>query len=129
LPERASKVQFDAVMRFLDDGPGMCLGARLDINPVLFGCDNPIVDGLQEGPWTEPSRGSSRGLRSVVVSWPPINGRVEHQSDVELTEDAFGHMYLDGLDTIGRPLRLPEECESIANLTSSSILTGHQGRY
>lgn len=79
LPWRASRVEFGAVVIDSGDGPKACPVVRTSRPPKGSG---PYVDGLVLDPaWTESRRGVTWGRRVLEVTWPPIEGRVEHIRD------------------------------------------------
>lgn len=79
LPWRASRVEFAAVVIDGGDGPQACPIVRTSRPPRGSG---PYVDGLvMDRSWTESHRGVTWGRRVLVVTWPPVDGRVELISD------------------------------------------------
>ncbi len=83
------------------DGPELCIGGVDDSLPPQ--CSGPVAAGLDMDGWSEEVDGVRWGDRSVVVTWPPIDGVVEvlGQSDVVTWEAEYP------------PGELPAECEDV----------------
>ncbi len=74
LPDSATAIRGSGLIIDDGDGPRMCMLYVEESYPP--GCDGPIVDGLQMRDWVEIDRGVSFGLRTVDVSWPPVDNHV-----------------------------------------------------
>ena len=74
-PERATRVEFITTVIDSGNGPELCIGGVDDSLPPQ--CSGPVANGLDMDGWSENLNGVRWGDRSVVVTWPPIDGRVE----------------------------------------------------
>ncbi len=83
LPDRATTVEFHTMVIDSGDGPELCLGGVNDSLPPQ--CGGPVASGLDMDGWAETSQGVRWGERSVIVSWPPVDGVVEVVSQTEFT--------------------------------------------
>jgi hypothetical protein len=75
LPERATTVEFHSAVIDSGDGPTLCAGIVMDSLPPQ--CSGPVAAGLDMDDWSEEAQGVRWGERSVVVTWPPVDGVVE----------------------------------------------------
>ena len=98
LPEQATEVRFTTTVIDSGDGPELCILGVADSLPPQ--CSGPVAAGLDMEGWSEEQNGVRWGDRSVVVTWPPINGAVDviEQSDVVTWEAEYP------------PGELPAEC-------------------
>lgn len=98
LPEQATQVQFTTTVIDSGDGPELCILGVADSLPPQ--CSGPVAAGLDMDGWSEEQNGVRWGDRSVVVTWPPIDGVVEviEQSDLVTWETDYP------------PGKLPPEC-------------------
>lgn len=101
LPNRAEKVEFTTTVIDSGAGPELCTGGVADSLPPQ--CSGPIADGLDLTGWTEEAGGVRWGERTVVVTWPPIDGHVQLVEDSEPRYE--GVVYPPG--------ELPDECGGI----------------
>jgi hypothetical protein len=75
LPDRATEAEFPATV--IDDGEGAVL-CMWTVNASLPpSCDGPVIDDMELGEWAEEEQGVRWGERNVIVTWPPVDGRVE----------------------------------------------------
>ena len=102
LPIRAEKVEFTGMIIDSGTGPNICIGGVQESLPPQ--CSGPIADGLEMGDWSEEAQGVRWGERTVVVSWPPVDGHVQL-----LQESAA--LFLQ--DYVFPPTELPAECAAI----------------
>ena len=83
LPERATQVEFLVTVIDSGDGPELCIGVVLLSLPPQ--CSGPVAAGLDMEGWSEELNGVRWGDRSVVVTWPPIDGTVDVVADSAIT--------------------------------------------
>ena len=101
LPDQATTIEVTMTLIDSGDGPKLCSGSVADSLPPQ--CGGPIVDGLDMTGWTEEARGVRWGERTVVVTWPPVDGHIQLVSD---TEPEFP-------EYVYPPGKLPAECAGI----------------
>lgn len=101
LPERATQVEFPTTVIDSGDGPVLCIGGVLDSLPPQ--CSGPIAAGLDMDGWSEEMGGVRWGDRSVVVTWPPVDGAVEIVADSPITAWEIDFP----------PTELPAECRDV----------------
>lgn len=89
LPERAVNVEFTTTVVDSGDGPELCIGGSDASLPPQ--CAGPVVVGLDMTGWSEELNGVRWGVRTVVVTWPPVGGVVEliAQSEPVLWESDY----------------------------------------
>ncbi|MGH8944840.1 MAG: hypothetical protein ACRDVL_01665 [Acidimicrobiia bacterium] len=75
LPERATHVEFTTPVIDSGGGPELCIIGVADSLPPQ--CSGPVAAGLDMDSWSEELNDVRWGDRSVVVTWPPVNGVVE----------------------------------------------------
>ncbi len=83
LPEQASRVEFHTMVIDEGEGPTLCAGIVLDSLPPQ--CSGPVATGLDMDGWSEETNGVRWGERSVLVTWPPIDGKVQVLGQSEIT--------------------------------------------
>ena len=110
LPEQAIHVEFLTTVIDSGDGPALCILFVADSLPPQ--CSGPIAAGLDMGGWSEELNGVRWGDRTVVVTWPPIDGVVTVVADsafvpfdVELPHD-----------------QLPAECRDTENAAGAEAI-------
>ncbi|MDJ0953273.1 MAG: hypothetical protein QNJ81_06300 [Acidimicrobiia bacterium] len=81
LPERATLVEFHTTVIDPGSGPELCLGGVEDSLPPQ--CGGPVALSLDMDGWSEEAQGVRWGDRSVLVTWPPVDGAVEVISQAE----------------------------------------------
>ncbi len=101
LPDRVTRVEFHTTVIDEGDGPVVCTGIVLDSLPPQ--CSGPPVTGLDMEGWSEEVNGVRWGERSVVVTWPPVDGAVELLDQGEYAPPDIGYP----------PGELPAVCEGI----------------
>ncbi len=79
LPNQATLVEFSGMIIDSGNGPEICLGGVNDSLPPQ--CSGPVASELDMTGWTEERNGVRWGERSIVVTWPPVNGSVETVAD------------------------------------------------
>lgn len=79
LPYRAEKVELTTTIIDSGSGPELCLGAVDDSLPPQ--CSGPVANGLDMTGWAEEGAGVRWGVRTVVVTWPPVGGHVQVLDD------------------------------------------------
>jgi hypothetical protein len=99
LPDHATRVEFNTTVIDSGAGPELCLGGVDESLPPQ--CSGPVATGLDMDGWSQQANGVRWGERSVVVSWPPVDGSVEVISQSEILVR----------DLVYPPGELPEECE------------------
>jgi len=89
LPERAGRVEFHTTV--IDEGNGavLCAGIVLDSLPPQ--CSGPVARGLDMDGWSEETSGVRWGERSVLVTWPPVDGVVEVLDQSEYAPPDLGY--------------------------------------
>ncbi|MEA3501198.1 MAG: hypothetical protein U9R47_00360 [Actinomycetota bacterium] len=107
LPNRVEKVEFVVTIIDSGSGPMICTGGVADSLPPQ--CAGPIVDGLDMSGWSDEAQGVSWGDRTVIVTWPPIDGHVRLIEDSEPHHSEF----------VYPPGELPSECAGIESFVSS----------
>ena len=112
LPERATVVRFTSTLLDAGDGLELCIsGVATSLPPQ---CAGPVVDGLSPDGWTETADGVTWGVRTVTVSWPPVDGHLTLVSDEEPVAAApLGDERPDGL---------PDACQSIGTFTPRDVI-------
>lgn len=102
LPQQARAVRVDTAFTDAGDGFILCPGR----GSLVFSdrCGGYVVDGLAPGGWTTTSNGVTAGDRSVIVSWPPVDGTVRRLSDG--AHDPLDYQYQVEPE-------FPMECEAI----------------
>ncbi|MCJ7780219.1 MAG: hypothetical protein MUQ27_05290 [Acidimicrobiia bacterium] len=116
LPNRAEKVEFTATIIDSGSGPMLCTGGVADSLPPQ--CDGPIADGLDLSGWTEEARGVRWGDRTVVVTWPPVDGHVQLLEDTEPQHAEF----------VYPPRELPAECAGIESFVGPGEINEYARR-
>ena len=101
LPEQATRVEFHTAVIDSGNGPELCIGGVLDSLPPQ--CSGPVAAGLDMDGWSEEANGVRWGERSVLVTWPPVDGVVEVVAASEYASPNLGYP----------PGDLPEECAGI----------------
>jgi hypothetical protein len=100
LPEQATRVEFHTTVIDSGNGPELCTGIVLDSLPPQ--CSGPVAAGLDMDGWSEEASGVRWGERSVVVTWPPVDGFVEVLDQSQYAPPALEYP----------PGDLPAECEN-----------------
>ncbi|MDJ0496285.1 MAG: hypothetical protein QNJ75_07635 [Acidimicrobiia bacterium] len=125
LPEQASRVEFHTMVIDEGDGPVLCAGIVMDSLPPQ--CSGPVAEGLDMDGWSEETSGVRWGQRSVLVTWPPLDGFVAVLDQYEYAPPDLGYP----------PEALPRECEGIeleagagpVNDYARSLGSGNGGLY
>lgn len=88
LPWRAHQVSLTAVVIDNGEGPKACPVVRMSRPPKGGG---PYVDGLvMDQSWSETYKGVTWGRRALVISWPPVDGRVSLLTDRPVDRSGSG---------------------------------------
>lgn len=113
LPERATQVVFESTIIDAGSGPVLC-GRAVDAS-LPPQCSGLFIDGIEMTGWSEQSFGVIWGERSVTVSWPPVDRRVDLITDGPHTntEVVFPH------------LETPEVCQGITDFVSPGTVTDY----
>jgi len=111
LPETVTEVELSGTVIDSGNGPEVCLGGIDESLPPQ--CKGPVVEGLQMGSWTESFSGVTWGERTMIVEWPPLQGRLRLISDRD---------YEVPCQRERERFELPSECSSIYRLTSVDVL-------
>ncbi len=101
LPIRAERVEFTGMIIDSGSGPTICIGGVAESLPPQ--CGGPIAVGLEMGDWSEEAQGVRWGERTVVVSWPPVDGQVQLLDESEALFQEY----------VFPPTELPAECVDI----------------
>ncbi len=101
LPEQASRVEFHTTVIDEGDGPKLCTGGVAASLPPQ--CSGPVAEGLDMDGWSEETSGVRWGERSVLVTWPPLDGFVAVLDQSENAPPDLGYP----------PGELPAVCEGV----------------
>jgi len=101
LPEQATRVRFMTTVIDSGNGPELCLGGVMDSLPPQ--CSGPVTEGLNMDGWSEEASGVRWGEQTVVVTWPPVDGAVQVESQSDAVFPSIDYP----------PGRLPAECAGI----------------
>lgn len=114
LPLRVEMVEFTGMIIDSGSGPTICMGGVEESLPPQ--CGGPIADGLEMGDWAEEAQGVRWGDRTVVVSWPAVEGHVRllDESEAQFREYKFP------------PTQLPEVCAGIDNYVSIEEIRAYE---
>lgn len=110
LPERATQVEFLTTVIDSGDGPELCIGGVRDSLPPQ--CSGPVAAGLDMEGWSEEMSGVRWGDRSVVVTWPPIDGIVDVVADSAVI----------AWDVEFPPEELPAECRDVETAAHVGVI-------
>jgi hypothetical protein len=110
LPERATQVEFLVTVIDSGDGPELCIGGVATSLPPQ--CSGPVAAGLNMEGWSEELYGVQWGDRSVVVTWPPVDGIVTVVADSPLIP----------WDVEFPPEALPVECRDVETAAGTGAI-------
>ena len=110
LPERAEVIEYSNTIIDSGEGPKLCGGAIMTSYPPQ--CFGPVIVGLDMSDWAEFASGVSFGERTVVVTWPAVDDRVQHISDSEFEPAEPPYLYA----------ALPEHCAGIDRFVPTEAL-------
>ncbi|MEX0827176.1 MAG: hypothetical protein WD184_10555 [Acidimicrobiia bacterium] len=110
LPEQAMQVEFLVTVIDSGDGPELCIGGVATSLPPQ--CSGPVAAGLNMEGWSEELYGVQWGDRSVVVTWPPIDGIVTVVADSPLIP----------WDVEFPPEALPAECRDVETAAGTGAI-------
>jgi hypothetical protein len=110
LPERATQIEFVVTVIDSGDGPELCVGGVATSLPPQ--CSGPVAAGLDMEGWSQELNGVRWGDRSVVVTWPPIDGIVTVVSDSPVIVWEVGFP----------PDELPAECRDAENAAGVGVI-------
>lgn len=110
LPGRATQVEFLTTVIDSGDGPELCIGGVADSLPPQ--CSGPVAAGLDMEGWSEEMNHVRWGDRSVVVTWPPIDGVVDVVSDSPIV----------AWDAAYPPDELPAECHDVETAAGAGAI-------
>lgn len=114
LPIRAERVEFTTMIIDSGPGPNICIGAVAQSLPPR--CSGPIADGLEMGDWSDEAQGVRWGERTVVVSWPPVDGHVQLLDEAEAR---FQDYVFPGAE-------LPAECAAMTSFVGSDEIHAYE---
>jgi hypothetical protein len=113
LPERATQVEFVVTVIDSGDGPELCVGGVATSLPPQ--CSGPVAAGLDMEGWSDEMNGVRWGDRSVVVTWPPIDGIVNVVSDSPIIV----------WEVVFPPNELPTECRDVAIAAGVGVINDY----
>lgn len=113
LPHRATQVEFLVTVIDSGDGPELCIGGVATSLPPQ--CSGPVAAGLDMEGWSEELNGVRWGDRSVVVTWPPIDGVVTVVADSPLIP----------WDVEFPPEALPAECRDVQTAAGTGAINDY----
>jgi hypothetical protein len=110
LPDRATQVEFVVTVIDSGDGPELCVGSvALSLPPQ---CSGPVAAGLDMAGWSQEMNGVRWGDRSVVVTWPPVDGTVDVVSDSPVI----------AWEVVYPPEELPAECRDVETAAGVGVI-------
>ena len=109
LPQRAELIEYSTLLIDEGEGPMMCLGPYMTSYPPQ--CFGPVIEGLDISGWAEEANGIYFGPRTVVVTWPAVDDRIQlvSESEHEPLEPVFA-------------VELPEHCADIDRFPSTKAI-------
>jgi len=109
LPQRAEVIEYSTLLINEGEGPMMCLGPYMTSYPPQ--CLGPVIEGLDISGWAEEANGIYFGPRTVVVTWPAVDDRVQFvsESEHEPLEPVFA-------------AELPEHCADIDRFPPKQVI-------
>lgn len=113
LVDRAATVEFTGWVIDSGSGPEWCLSGVAESLPPS--CDGPVVEGLAMDPWADELNGVRWGVRTVTVSWPPVDGRIQAVADGPAERREFTYP----------PGDLPDECAGIDEYVASGAINDY----
>jgi len=113
LPERATQVEFVVTVIDSGDGPELCVGGVATSLPPQ--CSGPVAVGLDMEGWSEEMNGVRWGDRSVVVTWPPIDGIVNVVSDSPVI----------AWEVVFPPDEMPAECRDVETAAGVGVINDY----